>query len=162
MGKQKLERILFHRERRLITFEAQCPDCGALDGQFHEMGCPREECPRCGQAIITCRCTDTFSAVDLGCFSVALEKTMDWREAATGVAKPNATPWTLTELASYNRFVKSVMAKTWASEVFTDGQGGAVFTENLLSRGLSVTLEDAQIFLGADFVDRSSPSNFWQ
>ena len=160
MEKQELERISFHRERRLLTLETHCPACGVTDGQFHILGCPREECPRCGKAIITCRCTGAFSHFDLASFSVALEKTMDWQEAALGVPS-GPLPWTLLETASFNRFVKPAMVEAWADDIHTDGQGGVVFDEWQLSRGLAAPPRQAVALLTCDFVNRPSPSNFW-
>jgi len=33
-----------------------CPDCGALQGEFHEFPCDIEECPDCGGQFIDCGC----------------------------------------------------------------------------------------------------------
>ena len=33
-----------------------CPDCGALPGEYHEDGCPVEQCPLCGRQYIGCGC----------------------------------------------------------------------------------------------------------
>lgn len=37
--------------------ELLCPECGASSGQFHEPGCTREQCPRCGKSNDGCGCT---------------------------------------------------------------------------------------------------------
>ncbi len=33
-----------------------CPQCGALNGDKHLIGCMGEECPKCGNLIVTCTC----------------------------------------------------------------------------------------------------------
>ena len=33
-----------------------CHDCGAEEGQLHDMGCDCERCPFCGGQLITCGC----------------------------------------------------------------------------------------------------------
>jgi len=33
-----------------------CPDCAALQGEFHEFPCDIEECPDCGGQFIDCGC----------------------------------------------------------------------------------------------------------
>jgi hypothetical protein len=33
-----------------------CPDCGALQGEYHEFPCDIEECPDCGGQFIGCGC----------------------------------------------------------------------------------------------------------
>ncbi len=42
-----------------FDFDAEsngCADCGVAVGSFHHWGCDQEECPRCGQQLITCGC----------------------------------------------------------------------------------------------------------
>ncbi|MBI4671773.1 MAG: hypothetical protein HY741_08920 [Chloroflexi bacterium] len=39
-----------HRER------AVCGDCGVREGEFHVLGCDMEDCPFCGQQLISCDC----------------------------------------------------------------------------------------------------------
>jgi hypothetical protein len=33
-----------------------CIDCDAAEGELHELGCDTEECPRCGEQLISCGC----------------------------------------------------------------------------------------------------------
>jgi hypothetical protein len=33
-----------------------CIDCEAGAGEIHELGCDAEECPRCGEQLISCGC----------------------------------------------------------------------------------------------------------
>jgi len=35
---------------------AICHDCGAKEGQLHELGCDMERCPFCGGQLISCSC----------------------------------------------------------------------------------------------------------
>lgn len=40
------------------TDRTACGDCGAPHGGFHHLGCDLEDCPRCGQQLISCGCMD--------------------------------------------------------------------------------------------------------
>jgi hypothetical protein len=33
-----------------------CTDCEAAVGEIHELGCDTEDCPRCGEQLISCGC----------------------------------------------------------------------------------------------------------
>ena len=33
-----------------------CHDCGAKEGEIHELGCDMERCPMCGGQLISCLC----------------------------------------------------------------------------------------------------------
>lgn len=33
-----------------------CPQCGALSGEVHKIGCMSEQCPECGNLLVTCTC----------------------------------------------------------------------------------------------------------
>ncbi|HZQ06541.1 MAG TPA: hypothetical protein VFD70_08170 [Anaerolineae bacterium] len=35
---------------------AVCGDCGVREGELHILGCDMEDCPFCGQQLITCDC----------------------------------------------------------------------------------------------------------
>ena len=51
-------RIRFGKERRFggETATGRCPDCNVKAGHFHHPGCDIEECPRCGQQLLSCSC----------------------------------------------------------------------------------------------------------
>lgn len=34
----------------------RCHHCGAATGEFHSLGCMGEECPKCGNLLVTCSC----------------------------------------------------------------------------------------------------------
>jgi len=34
----------------------ECHDCGAKEGEIHELGCDMERCPKCGNQLISCSC----------------------------------------------------------------------------------------------------------
>ena len=34
-----------------------CHDCGVKEGRIHEFGCDMEECPFCGNQLISCACS---------------------------------------------------------------------------------------------------------
>jgi hypothetical protein len=36
--------------------EKTCHDCGAKEGQIHDLGCDMEYCPFCGGQLISCEC----------------------------------------------------------------------------------------------------------
>src|SRR4051812_31106694 len=36
-----------------------CDDCGAKDGELHDLFCTRERCPFCSNQLITCDCIRT-------------------------------------------------------------------------------------------------------
>lgn len=36
-----------------------CPECGVEPGKFHVVGCPNENCPRCGYVLPDCGCVDS-------------------------------------------------------------------------------------------------------
>ncbi len=48
------ERIPFGEERH--REESPCPGCGVYYFDFHEAGCPFEECPACGGPRASCGC----------------------------------------------------------------------------------------------------------
>ena len=33
-----------------------CIDCEAAPGEIHDLGCDTEDCPRCGEQLISCGC----------------------------------------------------------------------------------------------------------
>ena len=56
--KKDFVRIKFGKERRFgeVTSNDRCPDCNVKAGHFHHPGCDIEECPRCGQQLLSCNC----------------------------------------------------------------------------------------------------------
>ena len=56
--KKDFVRIKFGGERRFRgeTATGRCPDCNVKVGHFHHPGCDIEECPRCGQQLLSCNC----------------------------------------------------------------------------------------------------------
>lgn len=40
--------------------EGKCYDCAILIGQLHVPGCDVEECPKCGEQVISCGCVEEF------------------------------------------------------------------------------------------------------
>lgn len=48
------KRIPFGEER--YREESPCPGCGVYYFEFHQPGCPLEECPRCGGHRAECDC----------------------------------------------------------------------------------------------------------
>src|SRR6266852_120229 len=41
-----------------------CHDCAVENGGFHHPGCDVEQCPRCGQQLITCGCVVSSDGED--------------------------------------------------------------------------------------------------
>lgn len=35
---------------------AECHDCNVVAGQLHHLGCDMEQCPNCGNQLLTCGC----------------------------------------------------------------------------------------------------------
>jgi len=54
-------RVRYGQEKRYGPggFQKNCHDCGVVPGQFHVMGCDVEECPNCGEQLISCDCVTT-------------------------------------------------------------------------------------------------------
>ena len=64
-GYELFDRIPFGQSQRDIDFLQQnadiCGDCGVKQGQIHDYGCDLEECPQCGEQLISCRCRKSYS-----------------------------------------------------------------------------------------------------
>jgi hypothetical protein len=71
----------------------RCPDCGAKAGEFHRPGCDIEQCPYCGQQLISCDCRRT----------PPLDDRMPWTGAWPGVAECRELGW----------FARLVPGKGW-------------------------------------------------
>ena len=41
-----------------------CHDCGAEEGQIHELGCDMECCPYCGGQLISCGCPGQYMTLE--------------------------------------------------------------------------------------------------
>lgn len=50
------EPVPYGRERFAEAPGTQCDECGVRQGGTHHAGCGLEECPRCGDLILGCRC----------------------------------------------------------------------------------------------------------
>jgi hypothetical protein len=42
----------------------ECPECGALPGQFHRPRCEVEVCPYCGDQLVRCSCANPYPPLD--------------------------------------------------------------------------------------------------
>ena len=42
--------------RELVPGPDKCGDCSHEAGDYHDLGCDMEPCPRCGEQLITCDC----------------------------------------------------------------------------------------------------------
>ncbi len=53
-----LPRIRYGNERFWppVSGKRVCDACGTLRGQFHELLCQWEQCPLCGEQVISCAC----------------------------------------------------------------------------------------------------------
>lgn len=60
---RSFERIHFGRETSFTEIwkimtggvpPARCPDCGAAQGGYHHPPCDQEECPICGNQLLSC------------------------------------------------------------------------------------------------------------
>ena len=60
-----------------------CPDCGVGPGEFHKAGCDIEQCPYCGQQLISCRCRRT----------PPLDDHIPWSGVWPGVAECHEFGW---------------------------------------------------------------------
>jgi hypothetical protein len=49
-------RTRYGDERSHISPEHPCHDCRVFKGEFHVPGCDMEECPVCGEQLISCDC----------------------------------------------------------------------------------------------------------
>ncbi len=49
------------RVGRLDADGRRCAGCQAVVGRFHHLGCPVEDCPRCGHQLRHCGCAPTVT-----------------------------------------------------------------------------------------------------
>jgi hypothetical protein len=54
------ERVRFGDESHRGGGAPNCARCGVERGAAHHSGCPAEECPNCGRALIHCWCADVW------------------------------------------------------------------------------------------------------
>lgn len=54
---QEYARIRIGEEAKsVVDADGECPVCAREDGEYHEEGCPKEECPRCHDLLAECDC----------------------------------------------------------------------------------------------------------
>ena len=54
---EPLARVSFGSEQKSLgQGRERCPDCGATRGEYHVPGCEHEQCPACGDRVISCDC----------------------------------------------------------------------------------------------------------
>jgi hypothetical protein len=54
---EPLARVPFGREHLGLGADGKrCTDCGAARGEYHVPGCEHEQCPACGDRVISCEC----------------------------------------------------------------------------------------------------------
>lgn len=73
-----------------------CDDCGAVEGQLHEIFCLRERCPFCGAQLVAC-----------GCISEVLQLDADEQRAVDEYVDDSVEPL----LSINNRWVKALNRK---------------------------------------------------
>ncbi len=57
LGERKVGRIRYGSESDDCGADRQpCDDCRVIKGEFHVPGCDLEECPNCGEQLISCDC----------------------------------------------------------------------------------------------------------
>lgn len=55
---EEYDRIAYGRQQGFGEgWSIPCHDCAALEDQLHVPGCDMEQCPRCGQQLISCPCS---------------------------------------------------------------------------------------------------------
>jgi hypothetical protein len=52
-------------EVAMVLKREKCGDCGALEGEYHELGCDIERCPFCGGQLISCGCSYKILNIDV-------------------------------------------------------------------------------------------------
>ena len=64
-SKLKIDETTYERVRRgdrdheVVPERDKCPDCGALDGEYHRLEggiCDAEICPACNGQLLSCNC----------------------------------------------------------------------------------------------------------
>lgn len=59
IGGEAVKRLKVGEEDRGFTPGSRCGDCGARYGYYHHLGCDLEDCPICGNQLISCDCRFT-------------------------------------------------------------------------------------------------------
>lgn len=146
----------------MVNLAPTCPSCGGRDGEYHVPGCPAEECPVCGRAVISCHCR-ALSPVDMGMILNNLRVDLLYEDALR-VEVPRSTklPWSLVERAGHHHIMQEAMTEVYAPYLYTDGRGQAVFDGPQISRGFSIPREEAEILISCEFMRAPSASGFWQ
>ncbi len=49
-------RVRFGSEKWVVPRGFHCRDCNVAPGSLHHLDCAMEECPKCGQQLVSCRC----------------------------------------------------------------------------------------------------------
>jgi hypothetical protein len=62
-GDREVARVRYGKEHGGWNFSVPCHDCKVIEGELHVQGCDVEECPLCGQQLITCECAEDAELV---------------------------------------------------------------------------------------------------
>lgn len=56
-----------------------CGDCGVIDGELHTVGCDMEQCPWCGEQLISCGCCEERLGIE-NPFDMTDDEEFRWSE----------------------------------------------------------------------------------
>ena len=66
-GRLKDAKLIFYKDNIMKlakrVSQDKCVDCGRSLGEFHLSGCDQEECPRCGDQLISCSCCAEYDCL---------------------------------------------------------------------------------------------------
>jgi hypothetical protein len=57
-----IPRICYGKEQYDWDSSVPCHDCRVLEGEFHVPSCDVEECPICGEQLLSCECAFDYLA----------------------------------------------------------------------------------------------------